>query len=131
MSTNHRALITRCSLLAAAATVASFSSVLAADLTVPGTHATLAAAVAAAVDNDRILLADGTHALSTTLQVNKEIIVMFAKSIFAATAALGLLAFAGSATAQRQEPAPSGQQRQDPAPSGQQRQEPAPSGQKK
>ena len=53
------------------------------------------------------------------------------KKLTLAIAALGLLVSFGTASAQRQDPAPSGQQRQDPAPSGQQRQDPAPSGQKK
>lgn len=53
------------------------------------------------------------------------------KMFVATAAALMTLTFVGVASAQRQDPAPSGQQRQDPAPSGQQRQDPAPSGQKK
>ena len=52
------------------------------------------------------------------------------KKLIIAAAAVGLLVSYGTASAQRQDPAPSGQQRQDPAPSGQQRQDPAPSGQK-
>jgi len=41
------------------------------------------------------------------------------KKLILAAAALGLLVSVGTASAQRQDPAPSGQQRQDPAPSGQ------------
>jgi hypothetical protein len=51
--------------------------------------------------------------------------------LMGAAIAAGLLLTAGTAIAQRQDPAPSGQQRQDPAPSGQQRQDPAPSGQQR
>jgi hypothetical protein len=51
------------------------------------------------------------------------------KMLVATVAALMTLSFVGTASAQRQDPTPSGQQRQGPAPSGQQRQDPAPSGQ--
>ena len=50
---------------------------------------------------------------------------------FALAFALATVVSIGTAAAQRQDPAPSGQQRQDPAPSGQQRQDPAPSGQQR
>ena len=56
-----RVVFTRSSLLAAAATITSFSSAWAADIAVPGDQPTLQAAVAAAEEDDRIILADGTY----------------------------------------------------------------------
>lgn len=44
---------------------------------------------------------------------------VMSKMFVATAAALMTLTFVGVASAQRQDPAPSGQQRQDPAPSGQ------------
>ncbi|WP_367871457.1 beta strand repeat-containing protein [Luteolibacter sp. Populi] len=68
-----RVVFTRSSLIAAA--FLTGGHVFAADLAVPVDHPTLQAAVLAAQNGDRIVLADGTYVLGTTLQVNKSITI--------------------------------------------------------